>query len=281
MDTNIKLFTDSAADLPAEYKAKYEIEVVPLSVIFGTEEFKDQVTLSVEQFWQRMSHSRQLPSTNQVNPHDFVEAFRPFLARAYTILYVGLSSRLSGTLQSAVIAKELLKSESIHVFDSRSASIGETLLLLRAAELVEAGCSVREILPQLGKQRKQSFAHFTIDSLTHLVRGGRLTKTQGFLGSMLNIRPILHITPEGTIEPSEKVRSTKKALQTIVRKAQEHHIDFSNKRVAVMHTYGADTMVDQLMELVQEYLAPKEVIQGLIGPTIGAHTGPGGIALFF
>ncbi len=91
----------------------------------------------------------------------------------------GLSSRLSGTLQSAVIAKELLKSESIHVFDSRSASIGETLLLLRAAELVEAGCSVREILPQLGKQRKQSFAHFTIDSLTHLVRGGRLTKTQG------------------------------------------------------------------------------------------------------
>ncbi len=280
MTTTIKLFTDSAADLPVEYKVQYGIEVVPLSVIFGDEEFKDQVTLSVEEFWHMMSTSRVLPSTNQVNPHDFVQAFKPYLERGYTILYIGLSSRLSGTLQSAEIAKELLQSENIHVFDSRSASIGQTLLLLRAAELLEAEHSLGEILPVLEKQREESFAYFTIDSLTHLVRGGRLTKTQGFLGSVLNIRPILQITAEGTIEPAEKARSTKKALQTIVRKAKEQGVDFSKKRVAVVHTDGADT-VDQLIELVQEQLAPMEIIRGLIGPTIGAHAGPGGVALFF
>lgn len=280
MTSKIKLFTDSAADLPLEYKNKYEIEVVPLSVIFGTEEFKDQVTLSMDEFWEKMLTKTDLPSTNQVNPHDFVEAFKPYLEQDCTILYIGLSSRLSGTLQSATIAKQLLHTEKIHIFDSKSASIGETLLLIRAAEMIEAGSPLSEIMQSLAKARDDSFAYFTIDSLTHLVRGGRLSKAQGILGSILNVRPILRITPEGTIEADDKVRSTKKALQTIVDKAKARNIDFSRRRIAVAHTFGADA-VDQLMELVQEQLAPAEIIKGLIGPTIGTHAGPGGIALFF
>lgn len=276
----IKLFTDSAADLPSIYRDKYDIGVVPLSVIFGTEEFKDQVTISPNEFWERLMEVKELPSTNQVNPHEFVQAFEPYIKENYTILYVGLSVKLSGTLQSANIAKELLGAENIHVFDSRSASIGESLLLITAGEMIEAGHSIEEVLQTLEKEREESFAYFILDDLTHLVKGGRLTRTQGLVGSMLNIKPILRITPEGTIVAEEKVRSTKKALQTIVAKAKERKIDFSKKRIAVVHTYGADT-VPELLKLVQQELAPQEIVQGLIGPTIGTHTGPGGVALFF
>lgn len=280
MNGKIKLFTDSAADLPQHYRDKYDIDVVPLSVIFGTEEFKDQVTLSHGEFWRKLINSEELPATNQVNPHEFAEAFEPYVNDGYTILYVGLSSSLSGTLQSATIAKELLNTERIHIFDSKSASIGETLFLIKAGEMLEAGYSLSEIWKVLEKDREESFAYFILDSLTHLVKGGRLTKTQGLLGSMLSIKPILRITPEGTIEAEEKVRSTKRALQTIVAKAQGRNVDFSKKRVAIVHTYGAKT-VPELMELVQQELGPKEIVQGLIGPTIGTHAGPGGIALFF
>ena len=238
------------------------------------------MTLSHDEFWRKLINSEELPATNQVNPHEFAEAFEPYVNDGYTILYVGLSSSLSGTLQSATIAKELLNTERIHIFDSKSASIGETLFLIKAGEMLEAGYSLSEIWKVLEKDREESFAYFILDSLTHLVKGGRLTKTQGLLGSMLSIKPILRITPEGTIEAEEKVRSTKRALQTIVAKAQGRNVDFSKKRVAIVHTYGAKT-VPELMELVQQELGPKEIVQGLIGPTIGTHAGPGGIALFF
>lgn len=280
MNGKIKLFTDSASDLPRVYRERYDIDVVPLSVIFGEEEFKDGVTLSPSDFWKKMNASKELPSTNQVNPNDFVESFRPYVEQGETILYIGLSSKLSGTLQSAVLAQDLLETDQIHIFDSRSASIGETLLLITAGEMIHSGHSIEEIMHQLEREREDSFAYFTIDSLTHLVKGGRLTKTQGIVGSMLSVKPILRVTPEGTIEVAEKVRSTRKALQTMVSKAKERDIDFSKRRVAIVHTWGAET-VPELMELVQKELAPAEIVEGLIGPTIGTHAGPGGIALFF
>ncbi len=280
MDTKIKLFTDSAADLPQFYRERYDIDVVPLSVIFGDTEYKDGVTLSRAEFWVKLQESKELPSTNQANPNDFVEAFKPYVEQGYTILYIGVSVKLSGTLQSAVLAKDLLGTDQIHVFDSKSASIGETLLLITAGEMIQAGPTIDEILQQLEQQRAESGAYFTIDSLTHLVKGGRLTKTQGFVGSVLNVKPILQVTSEGTIEVAEKVRSAKKALQTMVSKAKEAHIDFSQKRVAIVHTWGAET-VPELIELVQDELAPANIVEGLIGPTVGTHAGPGGIALFF
>ena len=280
MNGKIKLFTDSAADLPLIYRERYDIDVVPLSVIFDEEEFKDGVTLSAPEFWAKLGTAKELPSTNQVNPNDFVEAFTPYIEQGYTILYVGLSSKLSGTLQSAVLAKELLDTEQIRIFDSRSASIGETLLLITAGEMLLSGHGLDEIWQQLEQERRDSFAYFTIDSLTHLVKGGRLTKTQGIVGSMLSVKPILQVTSEGTIEVAEKVRSTKKALQTMVSKAKERNIDLSKKRVAIVHTWGAET-VPELTELVKREFAPREIVEGLIGPTIGTHAGPGGIALFF
>ncbi|NMB01656.1 MAG: DegV family protein [Firmicutes bacterium] len=280
MDKKIKLFADSAADLPHSLQERYDIGVVPLSVIFGDREFKDGVDLSIVEFWEKLLASEELPATNQANPHDFVTAFEPFIKEGYTILYIGVSSKLSGTLQSAHLAKELLNTDQIHIFDSKTASIGETLLLVAAGEMLRQGHSLDAIWQQLEREREESGAYFTIDSLTHLVKGGRLTKTQGLVGSMLKIKPILKVTPEGTIEVEDKIRSTKKALQTMVAKAQEHKIDFSKKRVAIVHSYGAE-FVQELKDLVVQELRPQEILVSLIGPTVGTHAGPGGLALFF
>ena len=276
----IKLITDSASDLPEEFCAKYNVEIVPLTIIFGEKEYKEEITLSPEEFWKKLMTYPELPSTNQVNPHEFEEAFRPHLDDGYTILYIGLSHKLSGTLQSATIAKEALGSPNIHIFDSYSASIGQGLLVIRAAEMLKQGRSLEDILCELEVHRQNAFGRFTLDSLTHLVRGGRLSKTQAFFGSVLNIKPVLTITKEGTIQVEEKVRSTRKALQTIVARAKEQRSDFSNSQVAVVHSYGAES-INELLDLVESKLQPKEIIQGLIGPTIGTHAGPGGVALFF
>ncbi|HPT83747.1 MAG TPA: DegV family protein [Limnochordia bacterium] len=280
MTEKIKLFTDSASDIPEIYRQRYDVGVVPLSVIFGDEEYKDGVTLSVVDFWKKLAVSRELPSTNQAAPQDFVDAFEPYIKDGWTILYIGISSKLSGTVQSCHIAKELLGTDRIHVFDSRSASVGETLLVITAGEMLKRGHSLGEILVQLEIDRATSGAYFTIDSLTHLVKGGRLTKTQGLVGSMLKIKPILRITEEGTVEVDDKVRSMKKALQTLVSKAKGHRLDFTQRRVAVVHSYGAEA-VDELKALVQQELQPREIVEGLIGPTVGTHAGPGGLALFF
>lgn len=276
----IKLFTDSASDLPELYRKRYNVGVIPLTVIFGEEEYKDGVTLSIVDFWKKMAASKELPATNQANPHDFVEAFQPYLDDGYTILYIGISAKLSGTLQSAHLAKEILQTDKIHIFDSKSASIGEALLVITVGEMLQGGQSLPEVLQQLERDRASAGAYFTIDSLTHLVKGGRLTKTQGLVGTMLKIKPILKITQEGTVEVDDKVRSTKKALQALIDKAKGHGIDFSQRRVAVVHSYGADA-VDELKALVQKELGPKEIIEGLIGPTVGTHAGPGGLAVFF
>src|SRR5690554_7484821 len=149
----IKLFTDSASDLPELYRKRYNVGVIPLTVIFGEEEYKDGVTLSIVDFWKKMAASKELPATNQANPHDFVEAFQPYLDDGYTILYIGISAKLSGTLQSAHLAKGLLQTDKVHIFDSRSASIGETLLLLTAGEMLEKGHSVDEIWRKLEQDR--------------------------------------------------------------------------------------------------------------------------------
>lgn len=279
MTNKIKLFTDSAADVPEIYRNKYDIDIVPLSIIFGEKEFKDQVDLSIAEFWDRLLNSEELPSTNQVNPHQFAEAFKPYLDDGYTILYVGLSAALSGTFQSANIAKQLLETKNIYTFDSKSASLGESFLLITAGEMVEQGYSIEKIMETLEQQRASSFGNITVDSLDYLVRGGRLSRAQAIVGGMLNIKPIICVNRDGTIGAGERIRSTKRALQTIVAKAKKTNVDFSKRRVGILYTYGTDTT--EFVRLVKEALNPFEIIETLIGPVAGTHVGPNGIALFF
>jgi len=280
VEPKLKLFTDSAADLPRSIREQYDVDVVPLSVMFGDREYKDNVTLTPEEFYRLLASDPELPSTNQVNPHEFAEAFRPYVEAGQEILYIGLSHSLSGTFQSAVIAREMLNTDRIHVFDTHSASLGESLYVLRAGELAEAGLSPAEIIAQLERHRERAFGFIMLDALDHIVRGGRLSKTQGLVGSILQIKPVLTFTREGTVEVRDKVRTVKKALQSLIDKAQAEQVDFANATIAAAHTNAGD-LFPEFVAMVQEHLEPKRIIEGLVGPTIATHAGPGGIGLFF
>jgi DegV family protein with EDD domain len=280
VEPQLKLFTDSAADLPHHLKVEYAVGVVPLTVVFGDNEYKDGVTITSEEFYQKLTSETVFPATNQVNPHDFAEAFRPYLDAGSEILYIGLSHRLSGTLQSAVMAKEMLQTDRIHVFDTHSASLGEALYLVRAAEMARSGLSTTEILKNLEQHKESAFGFVMLEDLQHIVRGGRLSKTQGLIGSILQIKPIIQITREGTVEVSDKVRTTKKALQSMIDKALEQQSDYSNDTLAVAHTNAGDLFYE-FVDMVKEQLRPKRLIEGLVGPTIGTHAGPGAIGLFY
>ncbi len=280
MTKAIKLFTDSAADVPREYIEKYDIGVVPLSVIFNGVEFKDKVNLSTEEFYHKLSTEPELPSTNQVNPNEFAEAFKPYVEKGIPILYIGISLKLSGTVQSAQIAKDLLDGEDITIFDTRSASLGEGIQVIRAGQLLADGLPLDDVITALDSHRHESFGMFILDSLTHLVKGGRLSKTQGFVGSLLNIKPLLSFQTSGEIAVIEKVRSQKKALQTLIDRAKEHRDSFADLEVAVVHTNAQET-ANELTAMVEAQLQPKAAIQAIVGPTIGTHTGPGGVGLFF
>ena len=280
MAQKIKIFTDSAADVPQEYLDKYDIGTVPLSVIFNGVEYKDRVNLTTDDFYRKLGSESELPSTNQVNPNEFSEAFKPTLEAGYSIFYLGISLKLSGTVQSAQIAKDLLKSDAITIFDTRSASLGEGIQVIRAAELLDQGKPLDEVITILDDLRAHSFGMFVLSSLEHLVKGGRLSKTQGFVGSLLNIKPLLSFQTNGEIAVIEKVRSQKRALQTIIDRAKEHRSDFSDIDVAVVHTNTIDT-ANEFRAMVEEQLQPRRVVLGLVGPTIATHTGPGGVGLFF
>ena len=248
------------------------MDVVPLSVMFGDREYKDNVTLTPEEFYRLLASDPELPSTNQVNPHEFAEAFRPYVEAGQEILYIGLSHSLSGTFQSAVIAREMLNTDRIHVFDTHSASLGESLYVLRAGELAEAGLSPAEIIAQLERHRERAFGFIMLDALDHIVRGGRLSKTQGLVGSILQIKPSLPLPVKGPLRSGQGADS-KKALQSLIDKAQAEQVDFANATIAAAHTNAGD-LFPEFVAMVQEHLKPKRIIEGLVGPTIATHAGP-------
>ena len=217
MEPKLKLFTDSAADLPRSIREQYDVDVVPLSVMFGDREYKDNVTLTPEEFYRLLASDPELPSTNQVNPHEFAEAFRPYVEAGQEILYIGLSHSLSGTFQSAVIAREMLNTDRIHVFDTHSASLGESLYVLRAGELAEADYPCRDHCP-IERHRERALGLLCGCTGPHRPWRPVCLKHRGWSGPSCRLSPSLPLPVKGTVEVRDKVR-TVKALQSLIDKA--------------------------------------------------------------
>ncbi len=277
--TKIKLITDTASDLPDELLSKHDIHMVPLTIHFGEKEYKDRVELPIPAFYKELAANTSLPSTSQVNPDQFIEVYKRYLAEGYKILVVGISLKLSGTLQSAQIAKDMLESDEITIFDSKSASLGEGLCVLKAAQCIAEGMTIPQIVQVLETQRAEATGLFVLDSLQHLVRGGRLSKTQAVVGSVLNIKPLLSFANSGEIVVKEKVRSQKRALQIIINRFKEQNLDFSTKTMGIINTECLE-LANEFAKVVQEEFSPKDIIIATGGATIGTHVGTGGIGLF-
>jgi DegV family protein with EDD domain len=265
----IRVVTDSACDLPRQLVDALGIEVVPLTIRFGSEEFVDQVELSTEEFWERVEQSDTLPETAAPSPGAFESRFRDLMARGATgIVCINLSSHFSGTMQSAQIAAAAVARECpVQVIDSQSASMGQGNLCLTAARRAADGDSLESIVSEVSDRRDRTRLYATLDTLEHIRKSGRIGNARALLGSMLSIKPVIEIR-DGVVEEVGRVRTRSKALKEVASKAGEGKIE----HLAVLHGNAPD--LEDLLTLLAPIFPRDEIITGIVGPVIGTHAGP-------
>jgi DegV family protein with EDD domain len=279
------LLIDSCTDLPRSYVEKNEIPVVSLVCNFMGQEYKDDFgkTLSYKEFYAAVRNG-EMPSTSQVNVYVYTEIFKKYATEGKSVIYLGFSSALSGSLNSALLARDMICEEienaDITVIDSRSASLGEGLLAYNANEMLKAGASKDEVVSWLETNKLRMNHWFTVDDLGHLKRGGRVSGAAAFVGTLLDIKPILQIDDEGRLIPVSKVKGRKKSIKTLFEMLQENIVSPEEQVIAISH---GDCIEDAeyLKEMILKEYKVKDVIINEVGPVIGSHSGPGTVALFF
>ena len=279
--SGIAVITDSACDLAPEELGRLGVVAIPLTVSFGQEAFMDGVDLSRDEFYTLLMSSKEPAKTAQPSPGAFAAAYDQVLRTKDQVLVICLSAGLSGTYESAFLARTGAKDpERITVFDSRAASIGQALMVIEAAERVKAGQSMEAILAYLEDFRDRLASLFTLDTLEYLVRGGRLGRAQGMVGAMLNIKPILQLDRDGRIVPREKVRGRKQAIERLMEIVAGESRNLPGQRVGICHSRAAGE-ASELARLMKGRFKVGEIVIGEISATIGSHVGPGCLAVFF
>ncbi len=277
--SKIQIITDSMVDLPKDIIEKYNIVVVPLTIIFEDKEYTDGVDLTNKQFYEKLSQAKNLPKTSQVSPNTFMEVFKKSLDDDKEVLCINGSSNASGTYQSAVIAKNSLENDDIEVFDTMGLSFGAGIFVYKAVNMAQEGKSLKEIVNKLNDMKSNVDHIFTVDTLENLKKGGRLNPMKATIATMLNIKPILTVV-DGLVEPLDKVRGSKKVVSKMIELAKQRGGNFENKIIGISHANSPDTL-SILKESVINELNPKEVLVTEIGCTIGTHAGPGTLAIFY
>ncbi|WP_042454599.1 DegV family protein [Neobacillus dielmonensis] len=274
----IKIITDSSADLPKHLIEKYNITVVPLTVLIDNKTFSEGVSLSPQDFFTKMFHSDELPKTSQPSPALFAKTFNQF-TKDDQLLCLTISSGLSGTYQSACLGKDL-SDANVTVFDTLAGSLGHGLQIIRAAELAQQGQSMEEILKDLTDYREKMTILVLLDTLENIVKGGRLSKFQGSLAKILNIKVILERVEGGKVEIKEKVRGKKRFHNHTMELIQEKHSDFSNTVFGITHTGNVEEAEAIKQELIERF-QPKDVLVNYMGATMGTYAGKGGMIISF
>ena len=277
-----KIITDSACDLPADMLKKLNVSAVSLSVLYRGENRTDSVDEGIKEFYDGL-RAGDVATTSAVNPEGWAAVMDPVLQSGSDLLVMAFSSGLSTTYQSAVIAakelREVYPERTIHVVDTLCAALGQGLLVWHACKRRDEGMTIEELTAWV-EENKLHLCHWvTVDDLSHLKRGGRISATTAIVGTMLNIKPIIHVDNDGHLINTAKVRGRKAAIDYLVRKFTETSEGFDNETVFVAHgdcPEDAAALAQQMKEI-----GVKNVITGYVGPVIGAHTGPGVLVLFF
>lgn len=277
---NIVLVTDSAADLPKEFAKKHMIEVVPLSIQIGDEHFIDGVTIDTKLFYEKMAYSEKLPQTSLPSPQAFIDAFQK-IGPDKEILCITISAATSGTYQSAIIAKTSLPNYKIEVIDSLSISMGTGLLVMRAQELINKGLSFSEIRDDLLDYRHTINIFIAIDKLDNVIKGGRISNWQGALANLLNIKPILNIFPDGSLNVVDKIRGRKRQLKRVLELFEKTNKDLTNSKFVILHAKAPKDEIVFLENKIRELFNPQEIIIGELGPVMGTHGGFGSIGFAY
>lgn len=280
-----RIITDSTTDLPQEYIKEHQLDIVHLSYLLDGETYTGEKQLDVRDFYNRMRQGK-MPTTSQANPDQITTILRKVLKETKDILCLTFSSGLSGTCNSFRIAAEEMREENLDcniiVIDTLAASLGEGLLVHRAVQMMEDGKTLEETAKWVEAHKLHLVHAFTVDDLFHLHRGGRVSKATAIVGSMINIKPILHVDNEGHLTAVSKVRGRKKSLHALADYMEEKMGRLREENDIIFISHGdCPEDANLLKEEIEKRFGITNFLINEVGATIGAHSGPGTVALFF
>ena len=276
---------DSCTDLPYEYIKGHNIPVVNFTYHFKGKDNTDDFFQSIDPtiFYNRI-RAGEMPTTSQVNTELYIKTFRPYLEEKRPVICLCFSSALSGSYNSCVLAKGILEEEypnaDLTIIDTKAASLGSGLIAWHAIKMLEEGASKEELVQWIETNLLKVAHWFTVNDLNHLKRGGRVSGATAFIGTMLDIKPILHVDDEGLLVPVSKVKGRKKSLRALFEKLQETIVSPEGQMIFISHG-DAQEDAQYLADMIKKEYKVQDVLINHVGPVIGAHAGPGTIALFF
>ncbi|MHB8134034.1 MAG: DegV family protein [Anaerolineaceae bacterium] len=282
--SKVMIVTDSTAYIPDDILFGLPIRIVPLQVIWGQEQFRDGIDIQPNEFYERLKTANEMPSTSQTTPSTFKTLYEELSEQGYEIFSIHISQKLSGTIDSAFQAKDLLKLKNIEIFDSEAAGMALGFQVLAVARAANNGATLKDCLKIAEKARDQTGILFAVKTLEFLHRGGRIGSAANLVGTMLNLKPILELQ-NGKIESVDKVRTMNKALDKVVDMLVSKVQDHQPIRISIQHA-NAYTEAEQLLERVKLKFPNGKLAETMISevsPAIGTHTGPGllGIAYMY
>jgi len=273
----IHVVTDSTSDMTQEQARELGVTVVPLIVRFGEEQFRDGVDLDADAFYRRLTTGKVHPTTSQPPPEEFNAVYKALLRDpADSVVSIHISSKLSGTLQSAHLAVQELGPERIHLVDSESVSAGLQLLVRGAVDDIAHGCEPVEVVDRARELRRRIGIYVLLDTLTYLQRGGRIGRAQALVGGLLNVKPVL-VVDDGEVAPQGRVRSRRQGVDMIVEQIRKRA---PLRALAVFHT-GAPELLGEICSRLTAAFPGTDILEGQVGPVVGAYAGPGGAGVAY
>lgn len=277
---NIKIICDSLSDLNKEYLEKYDIDVVPLTLILDGKEYRDSIDIEPEEFYRILRNENVYPKTSQATYAQFKEVFEKYTKEGKKILYISGSAAATGTCQSAIMAKNDTEGE-IYIYDSNNLTFGAGFFVVKAAQMLNEGKTIEEVFEALDEIKEKYILMFSVDTLEYLKKGGRISSTKATVGSLLNIKPILEVK-DGLVSQVGQVRGKKNVLNKMIEYIKEELGD-DLEQEEVYIGYSDDLKErEKLTEIAKEVFKPKKIEYFMIGTCVGAHSGPGvgGILVF-
>ena len=279
--SKIAIVTDSTAYIPSDLIRKYNLTVTPQVLIWGEETFRDGVDIQPDEFYARLKTAKVMPTTSQVTPITMKTTFEDLIEKGYDVLGIFLSAKLSGTIQSVVQAKEMMgdAGDKVRFVDSKSTAMAMGFQVLAIARAVEDGANMEEAIALAEKATEHTGVYFAVDTLEFLHRGGRIGGAQRFLGTALNMKPVLAVI-DGRVEAVERIRTKGKALERVLELVMEQTKGKKSIRLATLHA-AAEDEAKTLLEKASKEMNAVESILSTVSPVVGTHAGPGTVGLAY